>query len=248
MRIYLVGGCAAIGAWVGALAVWPVYRLAVPLGAAPRSDCPHCMAGLPAGWRGWLRLGGRCPACHASLVAHAWAYPVAAAAGFAALAWRLPVRHPADMWLLAAWLLLTTVGLVLAGIDVRVNRLPRPILAVTGGLIGALVAAAAVSARNPGLALHAVITGAAFGGVYLVLALIGQGPIGLGDVYLAGLLGLLLGTGRLAAVLAGALLPYLLGAPVTAARLLLGRVNRGDHVAWGPYLITGAVLAKVLIP
>ncbi len=248
MRIYLVGGCAALGAWAGALAVWPTYRLAVPLGTAPRGDCPRCRVGLPAGWRGWLRLGGRCPACRTALVAHSWAWPVVAATGFATLAWRLPVRHQADVWLLGAWLLLTAVGLVLAGIDARVNRLPRPILVVTGGLIGVLVAAAGVAARNPEPALHAVITGAAFGGVYLVLALIGSGPVGPGDVYLAGLLGLLLGTGQLAAILAGAVLPYLLGAPITAARLLLGRVNRGDHVAWGPYLITGAVLAKVLFP
>ena len=82
MRIYLVGGCAALGAWAGALAVWPTYRLAVPLGTAPRGDCPRCRVGLPAGWRGWLRLGGRCPVCRTALVAHSWAWPVLAATGF----------------------------------------------------------------------------------------------------------------------------------------------------------------------
>jgi len=248
VRIFLIGGCAAVGGCLGALAACPVYRLAVPLGAALRADCPHCHVALPDRWRGWLRPAGagRCPACHAPLVAHSWVYVAAPAAGFAALAWRLPTRNAAEAVLLVAWLVLTAVGVVLAGIDALVDRLPRPILAAGAAVIAPLVAVAAGCARDPGLAVRAVVVAAAFGGVYLILALVGL--VGMGDVYLAALLGLLLGTGPPASILAGALTPYLLGAPVTAVRLARRRIERGSRIAWGAYLIAGAVLAKVLLP
>jgi leader peptidase (prepilin peptidase)/N-methyltransferase len=170
----------------------------------------------------------------------------APAAGFAALAWRLPTRDAAEAVLLAAWLVFTAFGVVLAGIDASVNRLPRPILAAAAAVLGPLVAVAAGCARDPSLAVRAVVVAAAFGGVYLILALVGL--VGMGDVYLAALLGLLLGTGPPASILAGALTPYLLGGPVTAVRLARRRIERGSQIAWGAYLIAGTVLAKVLFP
>jgi hypothetical protein len=63
------------------------------------------------------------------LAAQPWAYTAVLAGVFAVLGWRLPLGRPADAALAAAWLLLAAVGIVLAGIDVRVNRLPRPIIA-----------------------------------------------------------------------------------------------------------------------
>ncbi len=248
VRIVLVGGCAAVGALLGAWAPLLVYRLAVPAGARPMDACSRCRAVLPAGWRGWLRVGARCPACHTALTARSWVYVAATAVGFAALAWRLPARRPADVVLLVAWLLMTAVGTVLAGVDISAHRLPRPILAGTAAVIGPLVGVAALLARDPRLLTRAGLTGAAFGVVYLILALAGPGLVGMGDVYLAALLGLLLGTGPTPGVLVGALAPYLVGGPVTAARLALRQVQRSSQVAWGPYLITGSILAKVLIP
>ncbi len=175
MRIVLVGGCAGVGALAGAWAAWLAFRLAVPPDAAPVSRCPHCREALPAGWRGWLRLGGRCPACR-RLTVRSWAYVAAATAGFAALAWRLPADRPAEVVLLIAWLLVAGAGTVLAGIDVAVHRLPRPILAAAAAAIGPLVATASVCAHDPGLLLRAGLTAAAFGGGYLILARAGTGP------------------------------------------------------------------------
>jgi leader peptidase (prepilin peptidase)/N-methyltransferase len=172
----------------------------------------------------------------------------AATAGFAALAWRLPAHRPAEIMLLVAWLVMTGVGVVLAGIDIKSHRLPGPILAGTAAVITPLVASAAVCAHDAGLLLWAGLTAAAFSAVYLILVMVGPGLVGLGDVYLVALLGLLLGTGPWSGVAVGALAPYLMGAPVTAMRLALGRVKRHSQVAWGPYLIAGAVLARILIP
>lgn len=247
MQIVLVGGCAAVGAFVGAWAPWLVLRLAVPPSDAPVSRCPHCGEPLPAGWRGWLHLGSRCPVCRRP-TARSWAYVAAATAGFAALAWRLPAHRPAEIVLLVAWLLMTGLGVVLAGVDVTVHRLPRPILAGTAAVIAPLVAVAALCARDPGLFMRAGLTGVVLGSVYLILAVVGPGLVGLGDMYLAALLGLLLGTGPLSGVIVGTLAPYLMGAPITAIRLAVGQLERRSQVAWGPYLIAGAVLGRVLIP
>lgn len=248
MRLLLVGGCALLGVLVGSATPLPVYRLAVPAGSAPRSACGDCRDMFPAGWRGWFSTGGRCPGCGTALSRRRWVYVVMVAAGFAALAWRLPPDGPAQLLLLAAWLLVTAVGTVLAGIDLWVQRLPGCILAPTAGAVLTLVGVAALVAGDAGPLGRALAGAAVFGLAYLVLGLIGGGLVGLGDVYLAGLLGLLLGTGSAATVLAGALAPYLIGAPVTAARLATGALDRGSRIAWGPYLVTGAVLATVVFP
>jgi len=169
-------------------------------------------------------------------------------AAFAALAWRLPAVHSGDQILVAAWLLLAAVAVVLAGIDIRVNRLPLPIVAGGGAVVVTLVAAAALINGSPGMLGRAVAAGVLFAMGYLILALLGSGLVGAGDIYLAAVLGVLLGTGPVRVILAGALLPYLLGAPITAMRLAFGCLDRGDQVALGPYLLAGAIIAKVLIP
>jgi leader peptidase (prepilin peptidase)/N-methyltransferase len=226
----------------------PVYRLSVPLGVPPRSQCPHCDSALPSGWRGWACPLSRCHNCRTTLVRHPWVYVAVSVAAFATLAWRLPTHHASDRMLAAAWLLLAAVAILLAGIDVRVNRLPLPIVAGSGTAITILVATAALINRSPGALGRAAATAGAFVIVYLILALLGPGLVGAGDIYLSALLGLLLGTGPLLLILAGALLPYLLAAPITAIRLAAGRLAPGDRVALGPYLLAGAIIAKVLIP
>jgi leader peptidase (prepilin peptidase) / N-methyltransferase len=220
----------------------------VPIDTPPRDKCPHCHQSLPPWWRGWFRLGSRCPTCRAPLTAHPWVYPASTAAGFATLAARLPIRTVTEVVLLVAWLVLVAAGVILAGIDVQVNRLPLPILGGCTALLCPLVIVAAVSARNPSLLVRAGLAAAVFGCVYLVLALAGPGLVGQGDAYLAAVLGLLLGTGPMATILAGALLPYALGLPVTAVRLSLRSIQRTSKIALGPYLTAGAILARALIP
>jgi leader peptidase (prepilin peptidase)/N-methyltransferase len=247
VRIVLIVGCVAAGAAVGMLAVSPVYRLSVPVGAV-RGNCLHCGELPPAGWQGWIRLSARCDSCRRPLYGRSWIYPILGFAVFAGLGARLPLRDAADAVLGGAWLVLAAAGLVLAGIDVHVHRLPRPIIAVTAAVITVLVTVAAFISHSPRRLGNAVLIAVAFALVYLVLALVGPGLVGAGDLYLAGLRGLLLATGPLRQILLGAVLPYLLGASVVAARLATGRLSRHDQVALGPYLLAGAVLAKIIFP
>jgi hypothetical protein len=65
--------------------------------------------------------------------------------------WRLPIGHAADRVIAVAWLLLAAVGIVLAGIDIRVNRLPIAILTRAAVVILVLVAVAALVSHSPRL-------------------------------------------------------------------------------------------------
>jgi hypothetical protein len=71
----------------------------------------------------------------------------------------------------------------------------------------------------------------AFGGAYLILALAGPHLVGAGDVYQTTSLGLLLGTGPMAAIWVGSCDPYLLAFPVTAVRVSLGHLESADSPA-----------------
>ena len=91
--------------------------------------------------------------------------------------------------------------------------------------------------------VRAGLGGLAMAGGYLVLALLPGADLGLGDVKLAGLLGLLLGWLGWPAVLLGALLPHLLNGPVAVVLLVSRRVRRDTALPLGPALLAGAWLA-----
>jgi hypothetical protein len=159
-----------------------------------------------------------------------WVYPVATAAAFAVLVWRLPLRNPADWVLLAGWLLLVAAGAVLTGIDVHAHRLPTPIIAVTAGAVGVLIAVAATTSADWSIAVRAVIAAASLGGELSSARSArrratrsGRRPAGRAARPAARPSGT-------ATVVVGALLPYLLAAPVTAGRVLSRRPPRPDRV------------------
>jgi len=226
---------AGLGAVVGALVPRVAYRLSVPYGDPPRGTCATCDS--PVTWVGW-----RCPGCGGRLGPRTPVMVVLGALSGAAVTWAL-WPSPA----LPAALVLTVFGLLLAPIDLAVQRLPNPVVAAAAGLVGVLlVAAAVITGQYPPL-LRAALAGAAMGGVYLVLALLPGAQMGLGDVKLAAVLGLVLGWFGWPYVLAGAALPHLLNGPVVLVLLLTGRVRRGSALPLGPALLAGAVLAVLVV-
>ncbi|MGI5214866.1 prepilin peptidase [Plantactinospora sp. CA-290183] len=151
------------------------------------------------------------------------------------------------MLMLAAWLVLSGVGVMLAAIDVLVRRLPTPLIARTAVVVLTLLSTAACVTDDPRLVLDALIAGAAVASGYGLLSLTSRGGIGMGDVRLAGLLGLGLGTIGWPAVLLGAMLPYVLAVP-QALLHLSERHSRGPgRLAFGPYLVGGALLTRFLL-
>ncbi|MFB9854503.1 prepilin peptidase [Micromonospora andamanensis] len=149
------------------------------------------------------------------------------------------------MLLVAAWLAVLYVGLLLAAVDVATRRLPSPILAAAAMAVGVcLVGHAGVTGQWCTLAT-ALLASGVLGGGHLLLALVGGGAVGMGDVRMAAVLGASLGALGWTAVMWGAVLPYVLAVPEAVVRLASPR--RPD-LAFGPYLLVGALLAVTLGP
>lgn len=143
---------------------------------------------------------------------------------------------------LAAYLVLAAVGVTLAVIDLDTLRLPDRLT------LPALVAGVVLLAI-PGdwSALgRAVLGAAAAGGAALLLALAApSGGLGLGDVKLLGVLGLYLGWLGWGVLVLGVAFGFVLGALVAVGMLASRRAGLRDHLAFGPWLIAGALVAVV---
>ncbi|MGY1653653.1 prepilin peptidase [Geodermatophilus sp. SYSU D01119] len=146
---------------------------------------------------------------------------------------------------LPAWLWFVAAGVLLSVIDLREQLLPNRVLlpAVAGALVLLTVAAAAGDRWDD--LLRAVLAGAAALGVALAMAMAAPG-LGMGDVKLAGLLGLLLGWLGWGVVLAGFFLGFLAQAVLGLALMAAGRAGRRTELPFGPALAAGALAAAVL--
>jgi leader peptidase (prepilin peptidase)/N-methyltransferase len=94
----------------------------------------------------------------------------------------------------------------------------------------------------PGALLESLVAGAAAFTVFLVVALASRDGIGIGDVKLAGFLGLLLGRAVLGALIAGCVA----GGIAAVLLLVTGSAERRSTFAYGPYLALGGALWIVL--
>lgn len=244
----VVGLVGTLGLAVGSFLNVVVHR--VPLGlsvVSPGSACPACTA--PVRGRdnvpvlSWLVLRGRCRACRVPIPAR---YPLVEA-GTAVLLVAVALRLEEPYAALAV-LPVAAAGVALALIDLEHGRLP---FAVTGA--AALAAAPAVVAAQvvgpaagggpgPGavpLLVSVAVWALVYGGTWAATR--GRG-MGLGDVALAPVLGLALGTVGLGSSLVGLGAGFVLGAAVGAALLVGGRARRGTRVPHGPAMLAGAAL------
>ena len=228
----------------GVIAAWlprVARRLAVVSQAAPRGSCGLCERPFAAGWRGWVRAGSACVNCPERW----WAVSVAVAVASAVLCWRTAGPTSAEIVMLAAWIIIIEVGALLSLIDLAVMRLPSSLVA---GLAAVVTGCAGITAWLTGdpQGVMLSMTGALIsGGVYLLLALAVPSQIGLGDVRLAAVLGAALGIAGWSPVILGTLLPYVVVFPFAVAYLLRG-ATRKTQLPFGPFLIIGAVLARIL--
>ncbi|SCG59896.1 prepilin peptidase [Micromonospora halophytica] len=160
----------------------------------------------------------------------------------AGLAWLLR-DAPGGLPLLAVWLVVMHTGVLLAAVDVAVRRLPTPVISAATLAISVVLAGQAATTGQARTLVAAALAAAALGGLYLALVIIAGSEMGLGDVRLAALLGAALGATSWPAVLLGGLLPFVLAAPEALARLAL---RRAHSIAFGPYLVAGALIAAVV--
>ncbi|MFC5148927.1 prepilin peptidase [Streptomyces aureoversilis] len=221
----------------GAAARPLVFTRAVPAGEAPREHCPGCNAALFSSKRRGRLLLGRCGTCRRAFPPARGVPELLSGAAFASIA-----ATGAGGFTAAAHYWLAACGVALVLIDVAVKRLPDVLtLPASAGTL--LLLAGAWFTGEPGSLGRALAAAAALGAGYLVLAFAGMG---MGDVKLAPAAGALLGWHSWSAVITGTFTGFLLGAVAAVALVVTGRAHRKQQVAFGPFLLAGALSVSLL--
>lgn len=150
-------------------------------------------------------------------------------AAFLRSAWRFgfqPLRM-VTLWLYA-WFLLTVLV-----IDLEHRRVLNVML-----LPAAVVASGASFLPGPPVPLDALLGGAGAFAAFFLIALLGRGAMGMGDVKLAGVIGLMTGYPLVVPALTGGIV---LGGLAAAAMLITRRATRKTAIAYAPYLCVGTL-------
>ncbi|MFC0680720.1 prepilin peptidase [Lysobacter korlensis] len=197
----------------------------------------------------WLLLRARCRDCGAPISARYPLVEIGTALFFALVTFvflepvldsRSSLEVVGAALALAAYLYLAAISVALAAIDLDVSRLPNKIV-LPGYPVGAvLLGASALLTGEPIRLGTAAIGMAAMFGLYLILALSYPGGMGLGDVKLAGVLGLFTGWLGWAPLLVGFLLAFLLGGALSLALLATRRATGKTGIPFGPWMLAGA--------
>ena len=229
---------AAIGGLiVGSFLNVVAYRL--PRGeslAHPPSHCPSCdqpikpYDNIPV--LSWLLLRGRCRNCKAPISPRYPLVELTTGVLWALVMWARWDDAPA----IALGIVLVTILIPIAIIDYEHRIIPNRITgpaAVVAILIGVFF--------DQDFVVEQLIAGAAAGGFFLVAAIAYPRGMGMGDVKLAGVMGLYLGRAVGLAVLIGLVAGVIVGALIIAQKG--AKEGRKATVPFGPFLALGGIIA-----
>jgi leader peptidase (prepilin peptidase) / N-methyltransferase len=230
-----------LGAIIGSFLNVVAYRLPRHESLiTPASHCPRC--GTPVKpydnipILSWLLLRGHCRSCGQSISAR---YPLVEALTAALCVGAVLVHDTPVGIALSVVLILLVVPAAL--IDLEYQIIPNQITA-----LGAVLAVAIGLALDPGGELGRLIAGAAAGGFLLLAALAYPGGMGMGDVKLAGMMGLFLGAAVAPALLIALMSGVAVGAIVIARKG--AQEGRKTRIPFGPFLAFGALVAVFVGP
>ncbi len=234
LDLYLAACSMLLGGVVGSFLNVVIHRLPIDESiVSPGSRCPEC--GHTIRWRhnipvlGWLALRGRCHDCGAAISLRYPAVEGLTALLFLAafLAYGIQPRT-AFMWAFLATLVVVTF------IDIDHRIIPNKIV-VPGSVIGF----GASTALDPSRWWHYIAAGLGASGFLLILGIIWRGGMGMGDVKMALMMGVVLGSSVMVALFAS----FLVGGIGGALLIATGIRGRKDRVPFGPYLAIGSVFA-----
>ena len=149
-------------------------------------------------------------------------------------------------WTLPAYLTLAAASVLLAVVDLQYQRLPDVIVGPFAVTALALLTVAAVGEGTPEPLVRALIGAAILFICYLVLAVISPGGIGMGDVKLAGVLGLYLAYLGWRALILGAAGGFVIAGVVGIGLLATHRADRETMVPFGPAMLLAAMIAVII--
>jgi leader peptidase (prepilin peptidase) / N-methyltransferase len=212
-------GAATTGVITGPFLRGVILHYSTPSGEPPRRNCPACDSLIVAAGRPWrlhLPPTGRCPVCRARIGPPLLAVELLTAAVLTVIAVRATSAGE-----LAAFAWLAVVAVPLAFIDVAVHRLPDKLTATA-------------------------YAGAALASLYLIMFLASPASIGLGDVKLAASVGTALGWLGWRTLVTGTVASFLAAGLFAAVLLAFRRAKLGDQLAFGPFILLGALAATAL--
>lgn len=256
----LIIATALIGALIGSFLNVVIHRVPARRSIVhPPSACPQCGARVRARDNvpviSWLLLRGRCRECGEPISRR---YPLvelvtaAVFAGVAAvfvppiLAAASAADAAAAALVLVAHLYFAGITIALTAIDLEHHRLPDvivlPSYAVAVVVFGA---SALVAGDGERMAIAAAGAGLLFA-AYLALALVSPRGMGMGDVKLAGVIGVYLGWAGWAGLAVGTLAAFVLGGLLGLLLIALRKASRSTGIPFGPWMLGGAWIGILL--
>ncbi|WP_454729226.1 prepilin peptidase [Cellulosimicrobium protaetiae] len=149
-------------------------------------------------------------------------------------------------WATPALVLVATAGALVAVVDARTHRLPDVMVLPTWFGAVLLLGVAAVGTGD-GAALGRALAGGFLGfGAYAALRIAYPPGLGFGDVKLAGMLATPLAWLGWGELVAGLVLPFVLGGVWALALVVTRRARRDTAVPFGPFMVVGAGAAAVI--
>lgn len=221
---------ALLGLTLGSFGNVVIGRLPAGESLNGRSHCPHCGRTLGAleliPVLSWIFLRAKCYGCGRRISPQ---YPLIEITVACLFALALYVANfdplPALITGIAFWTMLM-IGMI----DAKTQMIPDA-LTILLALCGI-----ALGLTDGHIPLLAPAIGIGFFGLQWLLS---RGKwVGSGDVFLAGALGLLLGSWQMVVLML--FLAYIGGSIVVLIMLLTGKIARGAHLAFGPFLVAGA--------
>lgn len=252
----LLAVIAVLGAAIGSFLNVVVHR--VPAGESvvhPPSACPTCGMGIR--WFdniplvSWLFLRARCRGCGSRISSR---YPLVELGtllafvtvtlffGPGVLATDTAPALIAALLVLIAHLYFAAISIALTLIDLDTHRLPNVIVLPSYPVAIILLGAAALLTADLESAVRAAAGAGILFAIYLVLALVSPRGMGMGDVKLAGVVGIYLGWAGWSALAVGAFAAFLLGGVLGLVLIMAKRVHRQSGIPFGPWMLVGAWL------
>lgn len=231
-----------LGLAIGSFLNVVIWR--VPRGESivrPASRCPACDAPIRPRDNvpivSWALLRGRCRDCRQAISPRYPLVELATGLLFAGFALRFGAHAE-----LAAYLYLAAVGVALTLIDLDVFRLPDAIVYPSYPVGLALLGIAAGIHGDTTDYLRAVAGMVVLFAFYALTWFVYPAGMGLGDVKLAGVLGLYLGWLGWGPLVVGAFAAFLVGGIVSVGLVVFRDAGRKTRVPFGPFMLIGVLI------
>ena len=254
---YSVTVAGIFGLLIGSFLNVVIYRVPAGKSLLPASRCPGCDAAIKP-WQNvpvlsWIALRGRCAECKTRISARYPLVELGTGVAFAVIAWwwlasAAQSGHglTSGVLQLTALLYLAAVSIALALIDLDTFRLPNAIVLPALAVLLVLLVAAAALAQDGSLWLPLARAGTgslALTLFYAALWFFWPGGMGLGDVKLAAVIGLMLGWFGWGPLIVGAFAAFVFGGFYGVALVIAERGGRKTRIPFGPWMILGAWFA-----